>query len=39
MKSIIDPYLEAQYNNRQAVPDFANYFLDWQTRSDDYRLL
>ena len=32
-----DSYLEAQYNNRQAVPDFADYLTDWSQRSANYR--
>jgi arylformamidase len=32
-----DSYLEAQYNNRQAVPDFADYLTDWSQRSENYR--
>ncbi|MFT4607114.1 MAG: arylformamidase [Urechidicola sp.] len=37
MTSEIDPYLEQQYNNRLAVPDFANYLADWSQRSTSYR--
>ncbi len=37
MKSEIDPYLEQQYNNRLAVPDFADYIADWFLRSANYR--
>lgn len=37
MTQLIDAYLEQQYNNRQAVPDFADYLLDWKTRSEDFR--
>jgi arylformamidase len=35
--SKIDPYLEQQYNNRLAVPDFADYIADWSQRSANYR--
>jgi arylformamidase len=35
--SKIDPYLEQQYNNRLAVPDFADYIADWSQRSAIYR--
>lgn len=37
MTTEIDPYLEKQYNNRQAVPDFADYLSDWSQRSEAYR--
>ena len=37
MTSEIDPYLEQQYNNRLAVPDFADYLADWSQRSENYR--
>lgn len=37
MISDIDPYLEAQYNNRLAVPGFADYLADWSQRSANYR--
>ncbi len=37
MTSEIDPYLEQQYNNRLAVPDFADYLTDWAKRSASYR--
>ena len=33
----IDPFLEAQYNNRLAVPGFADYLADWSKRSENYR--
>jgi arylformamidase len=32
-----DSYMEAQYNNRLAVPDFADYLADWSQRSANYR--
>ena len=32
-----DAYLESQYNNRQAVPNFADYLTDWAQRSANYR--
>jgi arylformamidase len=35
--SEIYPYLELQYNNRLAVPDFADYLADWSQRSANYR--
>jgi arylformamidase len=35
--SEIDPYLEQQYNNRLAVPDFVDYLADWSQRSENYR--
>ena len=34
---MIDPYLEQQYNNRLAVPDYAEYLADWSRRSANYR--
>ena len=37
MSSNIDPYLEAQYNNRAAVSDFADYINSWAERSEEYR--
>lgn len=33
----IDPYLEQQYNNRKAVPNYADYLLDWEKRSVEFR--
>jgi arylformamidase len=35
--SDIDQYLEDQYNNRLAVPDFADYLANWSQRSTHYR--
>ncbi len=39
MSSNIDPYLETQYNNRTAVPDFADFISSWAERSEDYRAI
>lgn len=33
----IDPYLDRQYNNRAAVPDFADFINSWAERSAEYR--
>lgn len=33
----IDPFLEQQYNNRSAVPDFQDYLSSWKQRSADFR--
>lgn len=33
----INPYLEQQYNNRLAVPNFASYLSTWAQRSESYR--
>ena len=37
MTSTIDSYLDAQYNNRAAVSDFADYLNSWAERSEVYR--
>ncbi len=34
---MIDAYLEKQYNNRKAVPEFEEYLNDWAIRSKRYR--
>ena len=34
---MIDIDFEKQYNNRKAVPDFANYLKDWEARSKHFR--
>ena len=39
MSSNIDPYLEKQYNNRLAVPHFADYINSWAERSAEYRAI
>ncbi len=36
---VVDPYLEQQYNNRLAVPDFQKYLDSWRQHSEDFRLL
>lgn len=37
MTLYLDPFLEQQYNNREAVPNFSDYLLDWKNRSEDFR--
>ena len=38
MTADVDPYLEQQYNNRAAVPDFVDYLNSWKQRSADFRV-
>ena len=39
MSEVVDPFLEQQYNNRLAVPDFQKYLDSWKQRSENFRLL
>jgi len=37
MSGLCDAEMERQYNNRAAVPDYADYLESWRLRSGQFR--